>query len=125
MSVVFFEGRQLPSQILRMGHYRGFGENMNTETAIANIFQSLTQGAVDFFGGSSSAAKQAQAQAAAAQAQLYQEQMFEEGQTKRTLIYVGAGLVGVVLLAAIVKSGSKVKIKNKVGGYRRRKRSRR
>lgn len=123
MGVMFSENRAFPRELRQMGHYRGFGENMNTETAVADIFRSLTQGAVDFFGGSSSAAKQAQAEAAAAQAQLMGQQVYAEAETKRTLIYVGAGLVGVLILAVALRSP--VRIKNKVGGYRRKKRSRR
>lgn len=128
MGVVFTESRALPPEIRRMGHYRGFGEtpvNMNAESAIADVFRSLTVGAVDFFGGSSSASKQAAAEAAAAQAQYGAAQAYGQEETKRTLIYVGAGLAGLVVLAVIFKASSSVRIKNKVGGYRRKKRSRR
>lgn len=126
MSVYFTDSRSLPREFKAMGHYRqygAFGQNMNTESAIADIFRSLTTGAVDFFGGSSSAAKQAQAEAALANAQLMGQQAYQEAETKRTLIYVGAGLVAVVVLASVFKSS--VRIKNRVGGYRRKKRSRR
>jgi hypothetical protein len=133
MGVVFTESRSLPPELRRMGHFRRYGDltanthvNMNAETAIADVFRSLTTGAVDWFGGTTSEAKIAAANAAAAQAQYGASQAYAEEDTKRTLIYVGAGLVGLVVLASIVKAASRpIKIKNKVGGYRRRKRSRR
>jgi hypothetical protein len=44
---------------------------------------------------------------------------YEENQTKRTLIYAGAAIAGVFLLAMALRPA--VKVKN-VSGYRRRKR---
>jgi hypothetical protein len=125
MGVIFSESRALPRELRAMGHYRGFGmtaPNMNTESAVADIFRSLTVGAVDFFGGSSSESKEAAANAAIQQAQMQVQLGYEEGQTKRTLIYAGAAIAGVFLLAMALRPS--VKVKN-VSGYRRRKRSRR
>lgn len=120
MGVVFTESRALPPEIRRMGHYRGFGEQMNTESAVADVFRSLTQGAVEWFHPEVRTTAN-QAAAAQAQAQLYTAQAYEEGQTKRTLIYVGAGLAGLVVLASIVKAANRPRL----SGYRRKKRSRR
>lgn len=121
MAIVFTEGKKLPDEVRGMGHYRGFGANMNTETAVADIFKSLTTGAVDFFGGSSSAAKEAAANAAYMQAQAYGTQQAEAASTKRLVIIAAAGLVGVVILASALRRPSQT------AGYRRsrRKRSRR
>jgi hypothetical protein len=128
MAAVFSETWQFPRE-LRMGHYRGLGQ-MNTESAIADIFKSLTVGAVDWFGGTSSFAKEKQAEAALAasqaqmtQAQIYGQQEFERSKTTRTLIWVGGGIAAVFLLVSLTRRPA-VKVKTKVSGYRKR-RSRR
>ncbi len=125
MGIFFTESRAFPRELRHLNGVGAFGQNMNTETAIADIFRSLTQGAVDFFGGSSSASKQAAAEAAAAQAAAMQAQVYgqvEEQKTLRTLMWVGGGIAAVVLVVAIAgRSSTRVK----VSGYRRRKRSRR
>ena len=137
--VVFTESRKLPPEVRAMGQYRNYGDfgetninmtsvderrGMNAESAVADVFRSLTQGAVEFFGGKTGATRQAEAAAAAAQAQYASTHEYEGEQTKRTLIYVGAGVAGLVLLAVIFSGGRKAA--PKVSGHRsKRKRSRR
>lgn len=125
MGTFFSTSKAFPKELRSMGHYRGFGQNMNTESAVADIFRSLTTGAVDFFGGSSSAAKQAAAEAAAAQAQagmmnaqIYGQQQLEGERTKRTLIWVGAGLASVFLVVTLLKPTSNVRM----GRHRKKRR---
>lgn len=116
MAVVFTEGKAIPPQVKAMGGYRGFGD---TGQDIANIVQSLTTGAVDFFGGTTSQAKQAQAQAAMMQAQVMGQESADAAQTKRYLIIAAAGVAGIFLLASALRRPAPM------AGYRRRKRSRR
>lgn len=126
MGILFTESRSFPRELRHLNGVGAFGQNMNTETAIADIFKSLTQGAVDFFGGSSSASREAAANAAAQQAAAMQAQVYgqvEEQKTLRTVLIVGGGLAAVLLVVAIARRPS-VKVKQ-VSGYRRRKRSRR
>lgn len=141
MAVVFTESRKMPPEVHAMGQYRNYGDfgetninmttvderrGMNAESAIADVFKSLTTGAVEFFGGKTGATRQAEAQAAAAQAQYASSHEYEEGQTKRTLIYAGAAVAGVLLLTVILGGGrSSVKVKNVSGHRSKRKRSRR
>lgn len=131
MGVVFTESRAFPPELRHLGHVGHLGDGMNTEGAIADIFRSLTVGAVDFFGGSSSFAKEAaanaaalQAQAALVQAQSYGQGEYERAKTIRTVLWVGGGVAGLFLLVSLLRRPSGVKIKNRVSGYRRR-RSRR
>lgn len=119
MSVRFYTQRAFPSDL----RLNGLG-NMNTESAVADIFRSLTVGAVDFFGGSSSFAKEAAANAAAAQAQvqltqaqLYGQQDYERSRTIRTLILVGGGIAAVALIATVI-----TRSRSHVAGYRRKRR---
>lgn len=137
MGVVFTESRAFPPELRHLGHVGSFGDvnisdtrsGINVESSIADIFRSLTVGAVDFFGGSSSFAKEAQANAAAlqaqaalVQAQAYGQGEFERAKTIRTVLWVGGGVAGLFLLVSLLRRPSGVKIKNRVGGYRRRRR---
>jgi hypothetical protein len=131
MTVEFFEGRNFPRELRQMSQYGDTyapGQSVYTETrernagdAIADIFRSLTTGAVDFFGGSTSEAKIAAANAAQMQAQIYGAQEVERAKTLRTVAIVGAGVVGLLVIIIALKP----KPAPKMAGHRRNKRRRR
>lgn len=78
--------------------------NMNVETSIASIFKSLTAGAVDFFGGSTSEAKIAAAQAAQAQAQYAIEAAHAKAVMWKWVIGGGVVIGSGLIFAAILKA---------------------
>lgn len=128
MAVAFFEGRKVPTGIRRMSHYArapaAMGDgNSDQLNAVANIVSAASPW--NLLTGIFVTKPAAEAQAAL-QAQEINAQQVEAAAEQRsgmiqTMLYVGAGLAGVALLAVLLKAPSHPPA---VHGYRKR-RSRR
>lgn len=123
MSVRFYTSRSFPTELQHLGGYGDTGQD------VVGVLHELTTGAANlspwnFLTGifvdkpkaeaaAQIAMSQTQAQAIAAQQQQRQE-------TLRTVMMVGAGVVGLLALVIVMKPRSKP-----VAGYRRKRRARR
>ena len=116
MAIVFSESRSFPSELRSDGLGRHFGEANFLDFLMAPL--NLAKGLfVDK--PQAEAAAQLQAQ----QLQVQQTQILTEGrrQTLRTVAMVGAGMIGLLAIAIVLKPRSR-----KLAGYRKhRRRSRR
>lgn len=131
MSVEFFTDRGFPKQLRSLNglrHYRRYGDGFDLTpglNAVANIVQKASPW--DLLTGLFVTKPQAEAAAQVAesqiQAQAIASQQASQQKTLRTIALVGAGVVGLVVVANVLKP-KPLKPPKSVAGYRRKRKRR-
>lgn len=128
MAAYFFEGKKLPKDFRRMSHYarasRGMGDgNSDQLNAVANIVSAASPWNLltGLFVGKPEMEAQQALEAQQSQIQAATDAAAQRAGVIQTMIFAGAGLAGVALLAIMLKAPSHPPA---VHGYRKR-RSRR
>ncbi len=120
MSAYFTEDRGFPGKLRNggMGHYR-YGDATFTEAGGAAIMNAISP--FEFLKGlfvdKPRQEREAQVALAQSQAQLLGQQADARGKTTRTMVLVGSGLAGLMLIALVLR-----KKRSSLAGYRRKSR---